>query len=725
MRGASPPLNAQPVTRLPQSPVPVLALLAVTALCAGSTWVSLALTRLDGGVATLWIANGLLTGVLLLRPRERWFWWFLGAGFGQLGVRLTFPDAFATSLVLTGINLAEAWLVAHWIRRGTRSLREFDSLAVVARTAFGASIVACALSAYAAVLVTQFMVTHVTTAPLVTWFTWFSAHLLGMVVVATLTACTFQPHVRLLGRAGKRLDYFACIALLLGTCALIVSQGRFPLLFLAYLPLLLLTFRHGVAGMVVGVLVLAMATGLALAASLGPFALVPGESPLERMLLWQLFIASACLLVYPTAVSMAERRRLHLRVRASEARYRMLADHSQDLIVRVRRDGTWTYVSPAAHTLLGYDAAELEGSAPTLLHRDDRAAVGAMFERLFAGGGREILRFRLRHRDGHDRWFEAAASAAEGPDGRELVFSAREISKRVAAEQDRAATQAQLEAITDNLPAMVARLDREGRYVYANARSQALVPDVDLIGKSLRELRGEQHYAELAPHVDAVLAGQPQGFDTYVIVRGQAVELHAQFVPDRAADGSVQGFYSVSFDITAAKNAERELERLAREDKLTGLANRHEFDERVTDAVLHAARNGTALALLSLDLDRFKQINDSHGHAVGDAVLQEFALRLRGAVYDVDLVARLGGDEFVVLVDYTPRRDVVEAMATRIVAMMRPPMRVGGLVVQAATSIGVGLHQPVQSAERLLALADEALYEAKARGRNTWAFRAG
>jgi diguanylate cyclase (GGDEF)-like protein/PAS domain S-box-containing protein len=394
-------------------------------------------------------------------------------------------------------------------------------------------------------------------------------------------------------------------------------------------------------------------------------------------------------------------------------------------MVRVPAAGLWSSVSPESHRLWGFSAGALTGAPPTLIHPDDRAAANAAFARLFAEGGTATFRFRMLHRDGHACWLEAAASAVDTPTGREVVFSARDISARVAAEEARNATQAQLEAITEHLPALVARFDRDARYLYANARSQALVPGVDLVGKTLRELRGDLQYAELLPRIDAVLRGEPQSFDTFVTLPGRPIELHAQFVPDRGVDGSVQGFYSVSFDITAAKDAERELARLAREDKLTGLANRHQFDERVADAVLHAARNGTPLALLSLDLDRFKQINDTHGHAIGDAVLQEFALRLRRAVYDVDLVARLGGDEFAVLVDYTPRRDVAEMMATRILAAMQPPMQLGGLVILAATSIGIGLHHPVQSAARLLALADEALYDAKARGRNTWALRTG
>jgi len=165
-----------------------------------------------------------------------------------------------------------------------------------------------------------------------------------------------------------------------------------------------------------------------------------------------------------------------------------------------------------------------------------------------------------------------------------------------------------------------------------------------------------------------------------------------------------------------------ELERLARVDALTGLANRRQFDEALEGAVARAVRSGAALMVLSLDLDRFKQINDTLGHAAGDEVLQEFARRVGAAVYDVDRVARLGGDEFVVLVEYSANAEAGERMATHIITAMQPPIALAdGSSVQAATSIGIGLQQPVTSALQLMALADKALYEAKGRGRNTWA----
>src|SRR5205085_9890248 len=136
----------------------------------------------------------------------------------------------------------------------------------------------------------------------------------------------------------------------------------------------------------------------------------------------------------------------------------------------------------------------------------------------------------------------------------------------------------------------------------------------------------------------------------------------------------VLGFYSVSFDITEAKRLERELAKLARFDPLTGLANRLQFEERLKRAVSRAMRTGASLMVLALDLDRFKLVNDSLGHAAGDEVLKEFARRVQATVFDVDTVARLGGDEFMVLVEYSATRESGELMASHILEAMRPPI---------------------------------------------------
>ena len=163
----------------------------------------------------------------------------------------------------------------------------------------------------------------------------------------------------------------------------------------------------------------------------------------------------------------------------------------------------------------------------------------------------------------------------------------------------------------------------------------------------------------------------------------------------------------------------QELERLARVDALTDLPNRRQLDERVALALRRFQRHRTPIALLCLDIDRFKRINDAHGHAAGDAVLQAFAGRLLECVRETDLVARAGGDEFVILLDDAPA-GAAERVAGKVIEAMSTPVDVRGSMIDVGTSIGIAYAVPGDDAAALVAAADEALYAAKNGGRNRY-----
>ena len=159
-------------------------------------------------------------------------------------------------------------------------------------------------------------------------------------------------------------------------------------------------------------------------------------------------------------------------------------------------------------------------------------------------------------------------------------------------------------------------------------------------------------------------------------------------------------------------------ERLARSDALTGIANRRQFDERLKSAMMRSKRMKRPITLLTFDIDRFKIINDTHGHAVGDAVIVEFSRRISSAVREADMPARLGGDEFAVLVE-DGTLAIGQIIANKIIDRMQTPMHIGDLTLNVTTSIGVGHCARPEVATDILVLADRALYEAKAAGRNT------
>ncbi len=171
------------------------------------------------------------------------------------------------------------------------------------------------------------------------------------------------------------------------------------------------------------------------------------------------------------------------------------------------------------------------------------------------------------------------------------------------------------------------------------------------------------------------------------------------------------------------RRAEQQLEREARFDALTGLANRREFEARLSQALARAGQQKSAVALLFLDIDRLKQVNDSRGHAAGDALIRNFADRLAACVGPQALVARIGGDEFVVLLEQAgadAATEAADAMAASVCAAMAEPLTVDGHTLPLGTSIGIAVSRPDSDRDRLMTDADQALYAAKAAGRSTW-----
>ena len=411
--------------------------------------------------------------------------------------------------------------------------------------------------------------------------------------------------------------------------------------------------------------------------------------------------------------------------RESEARYRMLADHSSDLVVRMRADGHRLYVSPAAKQMLGWDPAELGEPRWELVHPDDRAALGATLKGLFESGGTVQTTYRAKHKDGRYVWIEALARRvpASGPDGGfEVIYTGRDISARKRAEEDLARSRQLLRAVTDNMPALIAYVDTEERYRFANAMYERIfgVPPERMIGRTLLEVRGDKYYNDIRPHVAAALAGKRATFEGTGEVAGRTYHYQSNYLPDVDENGKVRGFFALTLDITALKLAEIELAQQARYDSLTGLANRRHFDERLLIALARSKRQHLPVILMYLDIDHFKKINDSLGHGAGDQVIREFARRLAGCVREEDLVARFGGDEFVVLVEDALSPDIAELIASKLIEEMKKPIVLEEGEVQASSSVGIAFFWQAPMPEVLLETADQALYAAKAAGRNTF-----
>lgn len=289
-----------------------------------------------------------------------------------------------------------------------------------------------------------------------------------------------------------------------------------------------------------------------------------------------------------------------------------------------------------------------------------------------------------------------------------------------AAREELAHREERLRLITDHVPALVSYIDARQRYVFCNA-AHAQIEGVDsrtMVGKTLRQVHGDAAFHLVADEIEQALRGESVVFERALNVEGVIHHWKYAYTPD-IADGKVLGLYSVVTDMTERRQVEHSLRSQARTDALTGLPNRAALYERLEQAIQRCCRHRAKLACLYLDVDHFKQVNDSLGHASGDELLRQFGARLQSSVRVTDLVARLAGDEFVVVIEDVTTAADAENVATKIVDLMQVPFTIDGEVRAVTTSIGIvvsdGLHE---DADSLLKKADSQLYLAKRTGKN-------
>jgi diguanylate cyclase (GGDEF)-like protein/PAS domain S-box-containing protein len=307
------------------------------------------------------------------------------------------------------------------------------------------------------------------------------------------------------------------------------------------------------------------------------------------------------------------------------------------------------------------------------------------------------------------------------------AFVLHDVRERVAAERRLANSEQRFRSAFDNAPGGVALVDRANRFVQVN---HALCR---LLGTSAEQLVGASQ-ADFAEPSELAIEHEYQ--QDLLTGRSASVQFDRRY---RSRDGRVvwalvsasllpanhdpQHFLLQINDVTERKRAEDELARMAHHDALTGVANRTLLNEEFEHKIALARRHQSRLAVLFIDLDYFKHINDSLGHEAGDAVLRAIAARLTGAVRETDTVGRMGGDEFVVVLSEVDDAQDVLALTEKLRIECAKPVRLGEHKVHLAISIGVSLFpDDAQDFRTLLRFADSALYHAKAEGRNNVQF---
>ena len=279
-----------------------------------------------------------------------------------------------------------------------------------------------------------------------------------------------------------------------------------------------------------------------------------------------------------------------------------------------------------------------------------------------------------------------------------------------------------LQSVFEHSSLGIAKLDRSARIVEANVAIEQLLGRSELAGHALREFAAAEDAEAIVSLVAEVGSGCRSSSSREVrFVRPDAKLVWGTIVLSCVSDCRDDGIIAVVQEISARKALEAELLHRAFHDSLTGLANRALLLDRLENAIQHSIREPERIGVLFIDLDNFKSINDTQGHAAGDRVLQRVGMTLLNATRGCDTVARLGGDEFAVLLERVNQEEGPEVAAQRIVNALARPIEVEpGRTVSVGASIGISIRTRVEDRDELLRNADVALYEAKTRARGRW-----
>ena len=417
-----------------------------------------------------------------------------------------------------------------------------------------------------------------------------------------------------------------------------------------------------------------------------------------------------------------ERRWTEQALRQSEERFRSLSVCSPVGIFTADIEGRCTYTNPQLHAILGHTSEEYLGEGwQRFLHPDDR---GWVLERWSAAKreGREFdENYRYRTAKRGDRWIHGKASPMLGDQGRLVGYAGtlEDITERQATEHALREAEARIRAVVDHVVDGIITIDQHGTLESFNPAAERIFgyQAAEVLGRNVKLLIPEP---DRSAH-DGYLANYARASQRTIVCSGREVmglrSDGSTFPMDLAVseyplDGR-RVFTGIVRDITERKRAEDQLTYQATHDLLTGLPNRTLLQRHMEQAIASSRDQDASFALLLLDLDRFKEINDTFGHHYGDTILQQVSPRLLGAVRESDTVARLGGDEFGICLPCADRA-TADQIAERILASLKQPILVDGLAFDASISIGIALYpEHGQDIVTLMQRADVAMYKAK------------
>lgn len=415
-------------------------------------------------------------------------------------------------------------------------------------------------------------------------------------------------------------------------------------------------------------------------------------------------------------------------LRVSEERHRLLADNASDVIWTLDLNGHFTYVSPSVERLLGYSVAEVmqQTLEQTLTPESAQIAKDGLDRTLAAIHAKQTVpdfRAELEQpcKQGGTVWTEVSVSGIQNDSGEfvNLLGVTRDISERKRADLALRivanAFESQDGMIVTDAQTTILRVNSAFTQITGYSAQEA-------VGQSLRMLRSDRHDADFYAAMWATVetAGAWHGEIWHQRKNGEIFPEQLTITAIKGSSGEVTHYVGSLRDITLRKQLEKEVAQLAFFDPLTQLPNRRLFNDRLSQAFTRAQRERSTLALMFIDLDKFKPINDAHGHEAGDYVLQTVARRIESCLRACDTAARVGGDEFLVLLPelHTGNDALVVAEKIRL-EFKQPIVTPNALTLQASASIGIAIYPDhAHTAQDLLRLGDRAMYQAKNAGGN-------
>jgi len=408
----------------------------------------------------------------------------------------------------------------------------------------------------------------------------------------------------------------------------------------------------------------------------------------------------------------------------SERRLRAVTENLPAMMAKVNVAGKFVFLNRHALEALRRTNDELLGQSVEVAYKpEDFAKIRPYIERVKRG---ESVHFEyVVNRKDDELYYQCCFIPQRSHEGKPDGFfaMAHDITARKVSQMRQAESEERLRTITDNVPVLIAQLDNSGRFTFANAVHRAWLgkEPQTILGLTMEEAFGSDYYDPQRDAISQAWAGNASQCEHEIVRNKRTRIVHSMFLP-QIRNGLVNSVYVLSTDATASRLHERNLHALAHTDTLTELPNRRHFETALDAATERAPHADGYTALLYLDVDNFKQINDGLGHSMGDAVLVEFAKRLQAAVRSSDLVARLAGDEFTVLLNDVRGLIDVELVAQKILMLVREPFVLHGRVLHVTTTIGAALgERAIHTSRELIEAADSALYQAKGAGRDTYA----